>query len=84
MTEDFRADTPLRRAIVTAWALHHGYTVEATTWWPECEGIEAWDWTGPDGKELGSETGDHSYALPTMPDELFEKLNQECRWREGW
>ncbi|SDM68914.1 hypothetical protein SAMN05216360_103117 [Methylobacterium phyllostachyos] len=77
-----REDTPLRRAIVTAWALHEGYTVEAATWWPEEEGIEAWDWTDPNGKELGGEMGDHR-DLPTMPDELFRRLNGECRWQGG-
>jgi hypothetical protein len=77
MTE--HEDTPLRRAIVTAWALHKGYTVDSTQWWPECEGIEAWEWTGPNGEELGDAAGDWA-EMPAMPDDLFSKLNTECRW----
>ncbi|WP_342163116.1 hypothetical protein [Methylobacterium sp. SD21] len=73
-------DTPLRRAVVTAWALYQGYTVRATTWYPECEGIEAWAWDDPTGTEVGENTGDHTF-LPEMPDALFEKLNRECRWQ---
>lgn len=80
---DFREDTPLRRAIVTAWALREGYTVEGTTWWPEEEGIEAWAWTDPSGNDAGEEAGDWSH-LPDMPDALFARLNVECRWRGVW
>ena len=80
---DFREDTPLRRAIVTAWALHEGYTVRATTWWPEEEGIEAWAWEDPKGNEVGEEGGCWHH-LPDMPDELFERLNAECGWRGVW
>ncbi len=76
---DFREDTPLRRAIVTAWALHEGYTVTAASWYDE-EGVEAWEWEDPEGREVGGEFGDHS-DLPSMPDELFERLNRECHWQ---
>jgi hypothetical protein len=77
-----REDSPLRRAIVTAWALYEGYKVEATVWWPECECIEAWNWEGPDGEELGGEMGDHDEP-PALPDDLFARLNSECRWDQS-
>lgn len=73
--------TPLRRAVVTAWALHQGYSVEPVTWeGGEGELAEGWVWTGPDGMSVGDRVDAQIDQFPVMPRKLFRELDAECPW----
>jgi hypothetical protein len=63
---------------VLAWAFHQGYEAEQTSWFDE-EGVEGWEWTGPDGLNLGGQIGAWDEP-PTMPDGLFKALSVNCPW----
>jgi hypothetical protein len=75
--------TPLRRAVVTAWAFHQGYTVEPVTWeGGEGELAEGWVWRHPDGMSVDDRVDALITEAPVMPRRLFRELDAECPWTE--
>lgn len=72
-------DAKIRRLTVTAWAFHNGYEAHKASWFDE-EGVEAWEWTDPQGGELGGEIGPWD-EMPVMPDHVFAVLDRDCAWK---
>lgn len=49
------------------WALMNGWEVEPATLWPDCEAIDGWKWTDPEG---GEHTVFDDDGIPEWPSDL--------------
>ncbi len=74
--------TPLRQAVLTAYAFHLGYTVEPVSWEGsfEDELAEGWVWRAGDGFSHHDTVEALIDGFPVLPADLLRELDATCPW----